>query len=104
MTHSFSGSSEERPKIFGELNSQYIADFYKSSDFMKAEVSSAGIQANARGCANLASIMANKGQNLMSRKSWKIMHSEPKSAIFGDTPGNVSNILTKSFEFANFKF
>ena len=55
---------------------------------------SAGIQANARGCAKLASIMASKGEdlllkvpNLMSRKSWKIMHSEPKAAIFGDMPG-----------------
>ena len=79
--------STPRPKTFEELNSHSIADFYKSTDFIKAEVSSAGTQANARGCAKLASIMANKGLNLMSKKSWKVMHSEPQSAIFGDMPG-----------------
>ena len=41
FTSRISGSAE-RPKTFGELNSHSIADFYKSSDFVKAEVSSAG--------------------------------------------------------------
>lgn len=79
-------SGESRPKTFGDLNTKSILDFYNSSDFRKAEVSSAGFQASAKGCAKLASVMSKKGQSLMSEESWKKLHSKPKENIFGDLP------------------
>ena len=39
------------------------------------------MHANARGLAKLASIMANKGQTLMSEETWSVMHANSKTAM-----------------------
>ena len=58
-----------------------------SSEWRQAEFSSANFQANARGCAKLASIMASKGASLMSEETWNEMHSEPTLAKMMKFPG-----------------
>ena len=45
------------------------------------EMPSANMHANARGLAKLASIMANKGQTLMSEETWSVMHANSKTAM-----------------------
>ena len=71
----------ERPQTFSEQIPGFEGDnflkFFNAKESRKAEVSSANMCANARGCAKLASIMANKGQGLMSEQSWEELHSEP---------------------------
>jgi len=78
----------KQPPFFGELQgigvaSQEFIDFYNSPDTVKAQVPSVNFRGNARGCAKLASIMANKGQGLMSEEAWEEMHSEPELGIYG---------------------
>ena len=55
----------KQPPFFKELEhlglGQGFVDWYNSPDAVRAEVSSVNIRGNARGCAKLASIMANKG-------------------------------------------
>ena len=55
----------KRPPFFEELKGlglgQEFIDFYNSPDTAKAQVPSVNFRGNARGCAKLASIMANKG-------------------------------------------
>ena len=58
-----SGQIPRIPKTFGEVDNYPIWECFERSytdDFHKSEVSSAGVIANARGCAKLASIMADK--------------------------------------------
>ena len=57
---------------------------------------SVNFRGNARGCAKLASIMANKGKGLMSEEAWEEMHAEPIYGEYGSTKGN-------NF-FGNFRF
>ena len=83
------GRIPKRPKTFGELDNYSIFEFFErsnTSDFWQSEVSSGGVQANARSCAKLASIMANKGENLMSIEAWNTMHSNPEKAVMFETP------------------
>ena len=58
-----------------------------STAWRQAQMSSANFQANARGCAKLASIMAMKGGSLISEATWNEFHSEPTSAEFMTLPG-----------------
>ena len=56
----------KQPPFFGELQgigvaSQEFIDFYNSPNTAKAQIPSVNFRGNARGCAKLASIMANKG-------------------------------------------
>jgi len=62
------------------------------------EMPSANMHANARGLAKLASIMANKGQTLMSEETWSVMHANSKTAMDAElrartrfTQGGVNN-------------
>jgi len=67
-----------------------------SAPWRKAEFPSANFQANARGCAKLASIMSLKGDSLMSEKTWDEMHSEPTTAeILKLHGGNCRSNFTK---------
>ena len=58
--------------------------FSISPDVLKSETTSAFVKANARGCAKLASILANGGGDLISQKSWNEMHSEPRPEVMFD--------------------
>jgi len=65
-------------------------------DFQKSEVSSCFSNASARGLAKLASIMANKGESLMSNEAWEELHTEPKMATLFQFPdGDVRSRFTK---------
>ena len=81
----------KQPPFFEELKGlgigQKFIDFYNSSDAVKAEVPSVNFRGNARGCAKLASIMANQGQGLMSQQAWDEMHSEPIYGEYGSSKG-----------------
>ena len=79
----------KQPPFFEELKGlgigQKFIDFYNSSDAVKAEVPSVNFRGNARGCAKLASIMANQGQDpsgkqILSKDTWEKMHKDPKEA------------------------
>ena len=83
--------SEGRPKTWKELENISVSDFYSGNDFIRAEISSAGVQANARGLAKLASIMSIKGDTFMSEETWKTLHSEPKELLFGELPGELND-------------
>ena len=73
------------PPSFQELEGkgfgQEFVNFYNSAQTSKAEISSVNFRGNARGCAKLASIMANKGKGLMSEEAWNEMHAEPKRCL-----------------------
>ena len=58
-----------------------------SSPWRQAELSSVNFQANARGCAKLASMMALKGDKLLSQATWEEMHSEPTFSQITKMPG-----------------
>jgi hypothetical protein len=65
-------------------------------DFQKSEVSSCFKNASAPGLAKLASIMANKGESLMSNEAWEELHTEPKMATLFQFPdGDVRSRFTK---------
>ena len=72
---------EDQPPFCAELSGlalgQEFVNIFNSPDFTPAEISSANTRANARGMAKLASIMANKGQGLMTLDAWNEMHAEP---------------------------
>ena len=65
----------------------HMPDFSISSDALKSETTSAFVKANAKGCAKLASILANGGEDLISKKTWNEMHSEPKQEVMFDAGG-----------------
>ena len=78
-----------------------IADFSTSLDALKSESTSAFSYGNARGCAKLASKLANGGEELMSEKTWNKLHSEPRKEAMMDTPGKdilLKNIFKKPNE------
>merc|ERR1711997_703565 len=58
-----------------------------SAGWRKAELSSGNFQGSARGCAKIASMMANKGESLMSDDAWNEMHAEPTLADNFEFPG-----------------
>ena len=64
-----------------------IGDYSTSPDALKSETPSCFAKGNARGCAKLASKLANGGEDLMSEKTWSEMHSEPRKEAMMDTPG-----------------
>ena len=64
-------------ELSGLAIGQEFVTIFNSPAFTPAEISSANTRANARGMAKLASIMANKGQGLMTLEAWNEMHSEP---------------------------
>ena len=85
-------ANEEQIPLFSELKgtegyttivTQEFIDVYNSPDVTKAELPSSNIRANARGLAKLASIMANKGQGIMSQEAWHEMHSQPQFHYMG---------------------
>ena len=83
------------PPFFGELQgigvaSQEFIDFYNSPDTVKAQVPSVNFRGNARGCAKLASIMANKG-GLFSLNVFS-----PQSVFRGEPVQNTWDILCPS--------
>ena len=71
----------KKPPIFKDLKSKDLSSLQQNVSFIKAEVSSLNVQANARGCAELASIFACKGFPLISYDTWKEMHSAPKTGV-----------------------
>ena len=84
--------NEEQIPCFSELKgtegyttlvTQEFIDVYNSPDVTKAELPSSNIRANARSLAKLASIMANKGQGIMSPEAWNEMHSQPQFYYMG---------------------
>ena len=58
-----------------------------SAPWRQAELSSVNFQANAQGCAKLASMMALKGDKLISQATWEEMHSEPTFSQITKMPG-----------------
>merc|ERR1712079_203751 len=71
----------ERRKNVTELDANKgMVNIACSAPWRQAEISSANFQANARGSAKLASIMALKGESLMSETTWVEMHSEQTTA------------------------
>ena len=64
-----------------------MPNFSISSDALKAETTSAFVKAHARGCAKLASILANGGEDLISEKTWNEMHSQPRTEVMFDAGG-----------------
>ena len=71
----------KQPPFFNELKGlgygQEFINAFNSEDFFKGEHPSSNFRANARGLGKLASIMANKGQNLMPEWAWEEIHAEP---------------------------
>ena len=67
----------------------HMHDFPISPDVLKSQSSSSFAKGNARGCAKLASILANGGEDLLSQRTWTEMHSEPRKEAMIDTPGKI---------------
>ena len=80
--------SDDRPVFCVDAKSvgsgQDLADFYHAKNTLKAELPSCNMQANARGCAGLASVMAMGGYPLMSSGTWKEMHAAPEATVMFD--------------------
>ena len=85
------GNNSERPAFCIDAKNvdsgQDLADFYHAKNTIKAELPSCNMQANARGCAELASIMATGGYPIMSSGTWKEMHSAPEANVMFDFSG-----------------
>ena len=70
------------PPLFEELTNypsldQSWIDYFQNNDCgLKTECCSFNVMANAKGLAKLASIMANRGQGLISEATWNQMHAE----------------------------
>ena len=82
----------KQPPFFNELKDlgygQEFINAFNSADFFKAEHPSSNFRANARGLGKLASIMANKGQQLMPEWAWEEIHAEPIYATVGSSKSN----------------
>ena len=81
----------KKPPAFKDLKSKDLSSLQQNISFIKAEVSSLNIQANARGCAELASVMACKGFPLISYDTWKELHSSPKPGIL-NSEGEIGQV------------
>merc|ERR1711953_638937 len=80
----------------GKLDVNAFLQLVNGPAWRKAELSSGNIQGSARGCAKLASKMANKGETLMSDDAWNEMHAEPTLADMFEFPGgSVRSCFTK---------
>ena len=75
-------------EVEGKNIFQDIPDFAILPEVLKSETTSAANKGSARGCAKLASILANKGEDLISNKAWTEMHSEPLREIMFQFPGS----------------
>lgn len=73
----------------GKNFTQDLADYVITEDARKSETASAFVKANGRGCAKLASILAQKGTGLMSEKAWTEMHAEPRKEYCGEMPSGI---------------
>ena len=60
---------------------QSLINYLNSEEFLRTQVSSVNVQANARSCALLAAMMSEKNKSLVTPKTWDLMHSEPKLDI-----------------------
>ena len=91
----------KQPPFFNELKGlgygQEFINAFNSEDFFKGEHPSSNFRANARGLGKLASIMANKGQNLMPEWAWEEIHAEPIYATVGSSKSN--SIIINLIEF-----
>ena len=82
--------SQKNCKDFDGITSMDVFPALASSTaWRQAEMSSANFQANARGTAKLASIMALKGGSLISEDTWNEFHSEPTTAAIFKSPGQI---------------
>ena len=94
------GNSTERPVFCNDaknINSgQDLADFYHAKNTLKAELPSCNMQANARACAYVASVMSTGGYPIMSETTWKEIHSAPEANVMFEISGNLGK---KQFEF-----
>jgi len=90
---------EEHPPVVEEMKGiaigQDFVNIFNSPDFNSAEICSANCRGNARGMAKLASIMANKGQGLMTLDAWNEMHSEATFSPTGIAQDTVHFNFTK---------
>ena len=104
------GNNSERPAFGIDAKNvdsgQDLADFFHAKNTLKAELPSCNInmQANARGCAELASIMATGGYPIMSSGTWKEMHAAPEANVMFDFSGKFFKKKMKKFFliFSNF--
>ena len=85
------------------FNATKLASLFSEEAVMQGEMPSANCYGNARGMAELAAIMANKGQifsnnfkiegrprsALMSEVTWNKMHAGEKVALDGSLPGGM---------------
>lgn len=71
-----------------KVSDQKHVDLYTSPNFVKSEIPSINVRANARSLAYLASTMANRGQGLIPESAWEEMHSEPKYERIGASEEN----------------
>ena len=78
-----------KPPVFHDLKTKDLESLQQNSSFIQAQVSSLNVQANARGCAELASVMAFQGFPLMSYDTWKEIHSSPKMGILNEGNGEI---------------
>ena len=91
-----------KPPAFHDLKTKDLESMQQNSSFIQAQVSSLNVQANARGCAELASVMACQGFPLMSYDTWKEIHSSPKMGILNEGNGDiVRSNFTKGTVFEN---
>ena len=97
--------AKKRPAIEGmtaKFNPAKLADVFNQEDVRKGEILSANCHGTARGMAELASIMANKGQrfsnsagsdcaqsSLMSQDTWSQMHDGEKLAVDASFPPGI---------------
>ena len=98
----------KKPEIEGLTatdNAANLADLFNQKDVRTGEVPSANCHGTARGMAELASIMANKGQRyskgaendsthsvLMTQDTWSKMHDGEKLATDAVLPGGRYNV------------
>ena len=77
-----------------------LVELFNEAEVRKGEILSANCHGSARGMAELAAIMANKGKrltknadstsDLMSEATWKKMHDSEKVAVDASFPGGIT--------------
>ena len=94
LQHVLKGN-DGKPPVFHDLKAKDLESLQQNSSFIQAQVSGLNVQANARGCAELASLMACQGFPLMSYDTWKEIHSTPKMGILNAEGEIVRSNFTK---------
>ena len=97
---------KNKPALEGmsqKLDLLKLGDVFNESEVRKGEILSANCHGTARGMAELAAIMANKGKrlaknsdlvsDLMSEDTWNKMHSSAKVATDAGFPGGILDRL-----------